>query len=284
MPYAMAIYESGTWKPVLSLADADAAACIDAIKRLHKFESDHSAFVIAHMNALAYEQGIENHVKRITQRHAYHPFELHVIALDANRNICNFLFSFTAFLDQSERLIRDQFGSTSQHLRVFQDERRKIHNSSHAYRLMYALRNFAQHRTMPVTGIKGDVGSAATPAQVVVGFHRDDLLGSGHDWKRYDRIELRALPKFVELTPYVRELREKIRYLYAVQLALCNKPYLAAAQLLDGYISKVGVAADRALVVATDAHGAPVRVESDWLPATTVRRLISATRQQPPAQ
>ena len=279
MPYAIAIYDSGSWRPVRSMTDDEAAACIDAIKRLHKFESDHSAFVIADTNALAYHQAIEGHVLRITQRGAYHPFELHVIAFDANRNICNYLASFSAFLYQSERLIINQLGADSPHLRAFEVECAKIYDTSQAYRLMYALRNFAQHYAMPVTALKGHVGSATKQANIIVGFHPAELLTSGYKkWKRYDKLELRALGNFVELAPWVRELREKIRYLFGVQLTLCAGPYVPAAELLQGYMSQIRAAADRSLVVSTDATGAPVKVESDWLPATTVRRLLSARR------
>ncbi len=120
----------------------------------------------------------------------------------------NLLSAATAFLAIAEASFRDAYGESSQELTDWNTLRRDLHASSFAYRLLYELRNFAQHRALPVSSLNvfGERTSDELPMvfQPNLRLIRDALLVDGFDWAKL-RPELEQQPAHFDLLPLVDE-------------------------------------------------------------------------------
>src|SRR5450755_933487 len=107
MSRALAVLGKNGYRIVRVLGNEEGEQCVDYVHRLVKFESDHSAYGIAVLNFGSHELALAAHLHRMQQRGGWDPSELPMIAVESQRQVCNFLASFSAFLYHSERLIRD---------------------------------------------------------------------------------------------------------------------------------------------------------------------------------
>jgi len=161
----------------------------------------------------------------------------------AGQKISNFLSSASAFLAQTETQLRSVHGSDSPELNSWNEERKNLHASHFSYRFLYELRNFAQHRSLPLSNfnISGERSSKDAPMVFKTGatILRDGLLADGYDWKKI-RVEIQHQPTEFDLLPliagYLRSLcqlcLEAVK-LQNVQLVECARYFDAVRRTLD---------------------------------------------------
>jgi hypothetical protein len=86
--------------------------------------------------------------------HATLPFEERVQVIHLfNRRIINLLTTCRLYLDHVEHHLNVFAGLKSELNSIFTTSRRQFYDSSFAYRLLEALRNYVQHRGLPIKGI-----------------------------------------------------------------------------------------------------------------------------------
>ena len=126
----------------------------------------------------------------------------------ATQRTTNLLSAATAFLAMTEAALRDAYGESSAELVAWNTRRRELHAASFAYRFLYELRNFAQHRALPVSSfnIFGERPSEGLPMvfQPNVRLIRDALLVAGFDWGKL-QAELEQQPAQFDLLPLIDE-------------------------------------------------------------------------------
>lgn len=128
--------------------------------------------------------------------------------VEASRFAGNFLAATTALLSLIEAALRRTYGKDSAQLTGWNYERRERHAASFAYRFLYELRNFSQHRALPISSFHVSGGRANDDEPMTYAtslrLQRDKLLVDGFDWAKL-RPELEQQPAEFELLPLVDE-------------------------------------------------------------------------------
>lgn len=105
--------------------------------------------------------------------------------IEMNRGLLNFLCSFRAYIDHTERSLKNWDSVEKDYLTLFHDRTSYHYDNDFYYRFLWKLRNYIQHRGLPFAGIEkelvaGDSGEV-TPRTLVY-FNRDFLLQDYNDW------------------------------------------------------------------------------------------------------
>jgi hypothetical protein len=202
----------------------------------------------------------------------------------ASQKINNLLSSASAFLSQTETNLNRLHGKNSSKLTTWNEKRKSIHTASFSYRFLYELRNFAQHRSIPLSrfNIAGKrVADVAMVFKVDVLILRDELLDNGYDWKKL-RHEIKQHPPEIDLLPLAKEYLHGLRQigLEAVkyqteQLALCG-------QYFDAWKSMMHLPAGAIPVVYIGESASPNEVPPsrfDLIPMEQYQYLLSKYEQ-----
>lgn len=148
----------------------------------------------------------------------------------------NFLASASAFLSQTERRILRVRGPQDQ--ASWNSQRHGAHSASFAYRLLYELRNFAQHyefplSTLDITGVRPSAGEDMT-FEASPRLMRDTLLAEDYNWKSVGA-EIATQPEKIDVMPLCAEYGQILRMLCIQALA----PEWAALQNCARYFGVV---------------------------------------------
>ena len=105
------------------------------------------------------------------------------------------LSAFRRFTDRTAHLLSQRYGPNSAELRVLQRSMSQEFDNEFAYRFMYHLRNYSEHRGAPITRIR-QASTLGPDGRVEHDF--DVLFDSGkllsyHDWHRQVRVDLAAI-------------------------------------------------------------------------------------------
>lgn len=160
-----------------------------------------------------------------------------------SQRVTNFLAGASAFLTQCKIRIEHTSGEGSSAFLQWNELRKDEHATKFAYRFLYELRNFSQHRSLPIShfGISGERTTADTPMDFLIDFtlSRDDLLQSGHNWKKELASEIQTKDCDIALRPLLEDYMQSMRKLclaaldiHCESLANCAR-YLSKQQNLS---------------------------------------------------
>lgn len=182
-----------------------------------------------------------NGVKQLLSDHGTSPDLSLDVEVETNRRVMALLNSFKAFLDHSRHALSQRFGERSRDLEAFDRGCAAEYDGHFAYRLASRLRNYAQHRDLPIGYMTLSPPSKyrGTAADLSLMCVRDQLLASGFEWKSFTT-ELQRQPDswnlqstIEELMPCLTRLRE-----LAVRPVLSN--VLSAARFISATAKEVG--------------------------------------------
>lgn len=135
--------------------------------------------------------------------------------VEATRILNAFLASASALLGQATKYVSRVHGEQPKPGGRWHTLRRDCHARSLGYRIMYELRNFSQHHSLPLSRIRidGEV-DADDEFMFTTGAHvlRDELLASDYDWKAR-RADLEALDASFDVVPLAEEYLDCLREL-----------------------------------------------------------------------
>lgn len=168
-----------------------------ALAALQRNQGELTQFVVSHPEKLAASK--ESFVATV---------EVLDGMVEASRLAGNFLSAATALLSLIEAALRRAYGKDSAQLTAWNSERRERHAVSFAYRFLYELRNFSQHRGLPISSfhVSGNRANDDAPMTYATSLRlqRDKLLVDGFDWGNL-RLELERRAAEFELLPLVDE-------------------------------------------------------------------------------
>jgi len=191
----------------------------------------------------------------------------HGYRYEVERRILNLLSAGRSYLDQAPQRIEDFMGSESAALKAFRDETHTQYDSSLGYRVMECLRNYVQHRGLPV-------GKLSVPCWVdqnapehrlrttITPYLMVSRLEEDGGFKKIVLDELRAMPNDdLDLKPFIRDyvaalgkvhlaLRDTLASTQAEHIRLLNETVERYRQsgaehtspLAIAYIDKNGIA------------------------------------------
>jgi len=159
------------------------------------------------------------------------------------QRVSNFLSSAGAFLTQTKIQLESVHGKKSPELAMWNTKRNDMHAACFSYRFLYELRNFSQHRSLPLSSlnIAGERASENAPMlfKTRALILRDGLFGVGYDWNKSVEAEVRKQPPEFELQPLIAEYLHILRQLcleavqfQSVRLAMCARYFDAVRRTL----------------------------------------------------
>lgn len=136
--------------------------------------------------------------------------------ISISQKVTNLLSSTSAYLAHTDRQLQKVYGKGSPEWGTWDETRKDLHASSFAYRFLYELRNFAQHRDLPFSNLNltGERSADDAPMVFNIGalIRRDGLLDDGYDWKKL-RAEIQQQPAVFDLQPPISEYLRCLRQL-----------------------------------------------------------------------
>ncbi len=158
------------------------------------------------------------------------------LLVEATRVLSAFLASASALLGQATKYVSRIHGSESVEGVDWHTRRQALHAGSRGYRILYELRNFAQHYALPISAVRvhGELG-ADDRMSFTTGAHvgRDELLSSGYKWggRKADieaqDMEFDVLPLAAEYWQCLQELTAALATYRGAELLECRR-YLRA--------------------------------------------------------
>jgi hypothetical protein len=152
------------------------------------------------------------------------------LMVEAVRRVGSYLASASAFLGQAEKHVAQRFGQATPFAAAWNTLRRDLHAGSIGYRILYELRNFAQHFALPLgeVNVNGRLDEQGRMVMTCGAYlSRDGLLASGYEWRgRQEDIVGRepmfdVLPLANDYQGCLRRLIVEIGAAYAAELQNC---------------------------------------------------------------
>lgn len=141
--------------------------------------------------------------------------EFFVLAyVDLNRVLTNFLSSFRLFVDNLESFFKKSHGPLSDEYLSFKRTVQHEFNSKFAYRLMYSLRNYSQHKGFPIKSVGMDNNVDRYTREVTsvftVNFDKDQLLSDDPGNFRHLKHDFALYNRLFPVLPQVTKIRESL--------------------------------------------------------------------------
>lgn len=160
-----------------------------------------------------------------------------------SQRVTNFLAGASAFVTQCQIRVAHTSGEDSPAFLQWNELRKDEHANKFAYRFLYEMRNFSQHRSLPISNfcISGARTTVGTPMDFSIDFtlSRDELLQSGYTWKKELASEIQTQDSDIPLTPLLEDYMQSMRKLclaalniHCEALANCAR-YLSKLQELS---------------------------------------------------
>lgn len=129
------------------------------------------------------------------------------ISLNINKDVLNVLTSFRFYVDYMDKRLSSDFDKASELVSKFESYKSKEYDSNFSYRLVYHLRNYAQHKGLVVNSINfGKFLDEENQSQVryhfKINISRDDLL-EDKNFKKELKVEIKNLPKGIDLMEHI---------------------------------------------------------------------------------
>lgn len=154
--------------------------------------------------------------------------EIHVV----NRRIINLLKMCRLYIDQTSHNIHSIYGSDSEQEKAIEGQKSQEYDSDRpGYRVMEAMRNYVQHRELPIDRLSKEVQKIKSGSDMftkhTIRLHIDiKTLKEDKKFKRRILTELEALGESVEFAPLIRQylasigtIHFKIRELLSLDLS-----------------------------------------------------------------
>lgn len=123
---------------------------------------------------------------QVSSQSSTHDLNVVEFLVEAVRNVNALLSAASAFLGQTEKALAAATYVSHKEVAAWNLFRQGVHARSPAYRIMYQLRNFAQHYALPISRTGMTLNRFSESDRHATGFHiwldRDKLLNSGFGW------------------------------------------------------------------------------------------------------
>lgn len=262
-----------------------------ARKKLLEFESVNDLFSLVESNG---SRVIDTHrywLKQYNNRKSLMDGpDLTNVRMDMNRTMLNFLSMVKTFSDHVETYLKRNYGETSSPAKTFKAAQSAVYDKSPSYRIMYQLRNYAQHCGLPIQSISFSSQSTQMYGTIYTDkflalCDRDHLLLS-FDWKKV-RPDVEQQEKHFDIIPHVFEYMQNLFDIYEA-LTQIDESLISSAReikkLLDGIDVTGFIPCVGSLVSRTDGdeelqysmQDMPVAVAEGILAANESRRRATA--------
>jgi hypothetical protein len=165
------------------------------------------------------------------------------VRLAIDRRLTNLLSACRLYFDQIGHLLSETFGTASGEAKQVNEKRNELYDQSFAFRLMEALRNFVQHRALPIENIafnrhRVDKDGARFWETSLVPRISAATFESHGGFKTAVLQDLKERGGSMDIRQSVREYVFHIFEVHKLVRALIQKRSDAAVKLLQSYLDK----------------------------------------------
>lgn len=203
-----------------------------------------------------------------------------------NQHVINFVSSSRSFIEHVEGHLKRTFGPESAEWVGFRDHTRSLYDTHFSYRFVYALRNFAIHRELPLSnaGVTRKRDEASGSFSLVHSFtvDRDGVLERGKDhFNATLRGDLRSQPAEFDLLPLLEEQDQWNRALLKGAIERQGKELKNAHQFLGELKAHLRLPDDEVPVVWEGEERPPLRHSP--IPFNAIERINRLYEQNGPS-
>ena len=165
------------------------------------------------------------------------------ISLDINKDLLNVLTSFRFYLDYMDKHLGSDFGKTSELASKFGNYCSNEYDNNLSYRLVYHLRNYAQHKGFVVNSINfGKFLDKENQAQVKhylkTNISRNDLL-EDKSFKKELKAEIENFPEEIDLMEHISKWMNSLARIHNQITHEIVPTALEDAKVIQNYLSRL---------------------------------------------
>ena len=258
----------------------------NANRVLLDFESVDNLFSLVYFNA---NRVVDTHLHWFKEYNSRKSLmdgpDLTSVRLDINRTLLNFLSMAKTFIDHVETHLKKKYGETSLEFEKFKKAQNTAYDNSCSYRIMYQLRNYAQHCGLPVQTISFSTNSTQLYGTSYVDRFaalcvRDQLL-ENFNWKKV-RADIEAQESKFDVMPHVFEYMNNLFDIYLVLAQVDNKLIESAQfvkQLIEG-IAREGFIPCIGELISRSEGDEELQYSMQDMPLAIAEHILAASEKQ----
>jgi hypothetical protein len=214
---------------------------LHASNRLHSFNADAQLFTLVLWNYQEYYNIVDSSLEAFARMDR--SFIASATYLDVNRAMLNLLASVRTYLDHTATNISEKYGKDSENFKNYEKYTKEAYDTNFSYRFLYRLRNYSQHRGLPLDHIKFTAEPSKENPKVpffrmVVGVTRDKALANYDGWSKV-RAELANMPPVIEIEEHIDNYMRGIEKI-SEQIRIDEFRHLReSAEFLRGLLDRV---------------------------------------------
>lgn len=183
--------------------------CNHVLSLLRDFEHNSQLFTMIVWNFQDYHDTIEAYLQAFIYKDMEH-LQYRPAQFNINRIALNVLSSIRMYLDHVETSLKRRYGEASEEVKNFEKICSKVYDENFSYRLLYRLRNYAQHCGFPINDIcfMTEKVSERVEHRLLIRISRDKLL-EGFNWKSL-KPEIVASPDYFDFNEHLTSMMQSI--------------------------------------------------------------------------
>ncbi|MNJ38312.1 hypothetical protein D3C77_331560 [compost metagenome] len=174
---------------------------------------------------------------------------LSAASFNFSRLTLNLLGMFKSFLDHGHAALVRRFGEQSEEVTSWKAAQSEQYDQSMAYRFFYNLRNYAQHVGMPPLHFSLNHDAEKEGVEVVLEFHRSELLASYNRWSKDAKADLIGGEEHIHMLPLLDDwshcFHRLVTHIQSVRRGAC----LASANMIVALRSEFKIPGEGTIVL-----------------------------------
>lgn len=163
-----------------------------------------------------------NRIRNRLENHAQYP-EANKDLESLPRLFMHILSSGVLFLTYLENFMKEHYGKDSNEAKKMKSKLSEFYDNEFVYRFMYELRNYSQHKEIPVQTINFQlINHPKKKARLDIEINTNRLLQSGYRWKKIFRDDFSERHPIIKVRDLLRDYFETITLVYGA----ANEIYL----------------------------------------------------------
>jgi len=156
------------------------------------------------------------------------------LMVESVRRVNAYLAAASSLIGQATIHVTKHFGAESEFTKAWDLRRQELHGGSLGYRVVYDLRNYAQHYALPI-GVVNVAGQRDPGGEMILDcsarLDRDALLNSGFNWKKRTE-DIAALEAEFDVLPLAEDYQRCLRLLIGEIVGVNGQPLIACVEYL----------------------------------------------------
>jgi hypothetical protein len=273
-----------TMKDVRDFCEEEYAEFSDAHQAMRRFSIDERLLLMVVQNHEEFRALLDSVLKQWQIEKRMDELILENLYLEVNRLLINMLASFTAYLNLTERKLKEQPAGEATFER-FKKACSAAYDTDFAYRFLYKLRNFSQHYELPIGNIHAGQSLNEDGIQqykLEITFLPDELLNNDFDsWGQPVRSELECMDEEFDVVPLLDRLIDRLMEIESVVTSVRLADIEPVMAYFEGLLQEVIGEEGMPCLFLIEGEETPENVKMEHFPFHVIEAVRAASGQLP---